>query len=191
MIVQQAGRGTFVAPPPASYRLTTLRSLTDELHTQGIDVTTEVLRTELRSAPRYVAAQLGLADDVRLLRLHRLRVVDGTPLVHQVSWVAPPYARAVQRADFRTTPLYVALAEICGVAVAAATETIKPGLLPATLAPLLRRAAGTPVFLSDRLTYGVNQEAVVLDRAVMLGDRLQIRADRVTTAMSLSWNLVH
>ncbi|RIV40062.1 GntR family transcriptional regulator [Micromonospora radicis] len=189
LIVQQPGRGTYVTPPPASYRLSTLRSLTDELLSQGIDVTTEVLRVELRAAPQYVTAALRLDSDARVLRLHRLRLVDGTPLVHQVSWIAPPYARAVHDVDFSTTPLYEALAEVCGVSVAAATETIRPGVLSAALAPLLRRRPGTPIFLSDRLTLAVDQEPVVLDRAALLGDRLQIRADRVTSAMSLSWDL--
>jgi GntR family transcriptional regulator len=190
LIVQQPGRGTFVTPPPAAYRLETLRSLSDELRAQGIDVVTEVLGVELRPLPAAVAAAADLATRARALRLERLRVVGGAPLVRQVSWVPNPHGKAIVDVDFSTTPLYAALGDLCGVAVAAASESIRPGLLPTSLAELMRRPAGTPVFLSDRVTRGVDRAALAVDTAVMLGDRLQIRADRVATAMSLSWALL-
>src|SRR5690348_5157768 len=43
LIVQQAGRGTYVTPVHAAYRMDTLRSFVDDLRDQGHEVTTEVL----------------------------------------------------------------------------------------------------------------------------------------------------
>lgn len=42
-MVQQPGRGTFVAPPKLAYQRKTLRSLSDELRSQGIDVARRLL----------------------------------------------------------------------------------------------------------------------------------------------------
>lgn len=202
LIVQQPGRGTFVTPPPAAYRLETLRSLSDELRSQGIEVVTEVLHAELRPSPTELDAERGPVRGPErgpepdaepggpALFLERLRIVGGLPLVHQVSWVPAPHGAAVAGVDFTVTPLYAALADVCGAAVASATEDLRPGLLPESLAALMRRPAGTPVFLSERTTRGVDRAALVHDRAVLLGDRLRIRADRVASAMSLSWSLL-
>src|SRR5439155_24000435 len=59
LVVQQAGRGTFVAPAHAAYRLDTLRSLADDLREQGHRVSTEVLARDLRRPPARVAKRLG------------------------------------------------------------------------------------------------------------------------------------
>ncbi len=49
LVVQQPGRGTFVSPPLAAYRLQALRSFADELRAQGCEVTTRVLPAQVRA----------------------------------------------------------------------------------------------------------------------------------------------
>ena len=142
LVQQQPGRGTFVTPTSAAYRLETLRSLADELRSQGLTVTTTVRSAQMRALPKAVAAALTPA--VKGLRLERVRAVDGRPVAHQISWVPEPYAAAVAGTDFTTTPLYAALAESGAVAIAAANEVIRPDLLPANLAAVLGRPAGSP-----------------------------------------------
>ena len=190
LVIRQPGRGTFVTPPPAAYRMETLRSLSDELRAQGVEVVTEVLGTRLVRPPRGVVAAGDLAPNARALRLERLRHVDGLPLVRQVSWIPSPLAEAIRGVDFTTTALYAALAQVCDATVASASERVRTGLLSTEMYGLLRRPAGTPVFLSDRVTRGVDATTLVVEEAIMIGDRLRIHTDRVATALSLSWTLV-
>jgi GntR family transcriptional regulator len=189
LVQQQPGRGTFVTPPSPAYRLENLRSLAEELRSQGLTVTTRVRRAQMRALPRRVAEQLGVEPGARALRLDRVRSVDGRPIVHQISWVPEPYAALVADADFVTESLYAVLASRCRVAIAAAGETIRPALLPAGLADALDRAAGSPVFVSERVTYGVDRAAVVYDEATIDGQRMQVRTDRVANSMSVAWGL--
>ncbi|MEU4419561.1 GntR family transcriptional regulator [Actinoplanes sp. NPDC024001] len=174
LIVQQPGRGTFVAPVQAAYRMDTLRSFVDDLREQGHDVTTDVLAVAVEEAP-----EPGL-------RLERLRRLGGQPAIHQTSWVPQPYADAVSGADFRVTSLYAALAG-AGVTIARATERIVPGLLDAAVAQHLRRPAGSAVFVSERTTFGLDDRPVVVDQAIILGDLMEIRAERAATRLSLQW----
>src|SRR5258705_1663640 len=69
LIVQQAGRGTFVSPPHLAYRLGSLRSLADDLREQGHTVHTVVVAQALRSPPAQITAMLGTPA----LRLERVR----------------------------------------------------------------------------------------------------------------------
>ncbi|MET7417671.1 GntR family transcriptional regulator [Dactylosporangium sp. NPDC005555] len=183
LIVQQAGKGTFVSPPHLAYRLGSLRSLADDLREQGHEVRTAVLDSGVRRPPAAVAAQLGTPA----LRLERVREFAGRPAVHQVSWVRKGLSARLRPVDFTTTSLYAALAD-AGVAVARATETIRPDVLDEVVAGHLRAAAGTPVFVSDRVTYALDDTAVVADRAVILGDTMEIRASRAATGLSLTWS---
>jgi GntR family transcriptional regulator len=178
LIVQQPGRGTFVAPPHLAYRLGSLRSLTDDLRDQGFPVHTTVISRDVADSPMFGAGSL---------RLERVREFAGRPSIHQVSWVPPGFAARLLEVDFTTTALYTALAE-AGIPVARATETIVPGLLDNASRPHLPEPPNTPVFISTRLTYTVDDAPVVSDRAVILGSAMEIRAERAATALSMTWS---
>jgi GntR family transcriptional regulator len=178
LIVQQAGRGTFVSPPHLAYRLGSLRSLADDLREQG-----HAVRTVVVSAGLAASAEFGPGS----LRLERVREFAGRPSVHQISWVPAPHAERLIGVDFAATALYAALADI-GVAVARAAETIRPALLEAPSRVYLHEPAGTPVFVSERVTYALDGAAVVADRAVILGDAMEIRAERAATGLSMTWS---
>lgn len=185
LIVQQAGRGTFVAPVQAAYRVDTLRSFVEDLREQGHRVTTEVVSAALRPAPD--AAFPGA--DGPALELTRVRVLGDRPVIHQTSWVRPSYATGLLDEDFRRISLYTALAE-AGVTIVRASERIVPGLLTDPVAGRLKRPAGEAVFLSERTTFAMDEQPVVVDRAIILGDLMEIRAERAATRLSLRWGTV-
>lgn len=179
LVSQQVGRGTFVTEPRAAYQLDSLRGLAEDLREQGHTVRTEVVGVRTDRAP----AELGTD---RALRIERVRLLGGRPAVHQVSWVRQPYGSMVRAVDFTRVSLYAALSEH-DVVVHRATERLRPAVLDATIGALLHRAEGVPVFVSDRVTYGMDGEPVVVDRATILGDAMEVRAERAATGLSLRW----
>jgi GntR family transcriptional regulator len=208
LVSQQPGRGTFVAEPRVTYRLDSLRGLAEDLRAQGQTVSTEILGQSLRRPPAWVAAELagpekvggaekvgsaeklGSAEKVgspeKALRLERLRLLAGRPAVHQLSWVRGPAGEALATADLSGTSLYAAIAEQ-NVVVHRATEVVRPGLLDEASAALLRQPAGTPVFISDRITFGLDDAPIVFDRATILGTMMEIRTERAATGLSMQW----
>lgn len=186
LVTQEAGRGTFVSAPKAVYSMGSLRSLSDDLRAQGHVVSTTLLGRSRRRLPAWVAARLGLEAGSLGLRVERLRVVGGTPAIHQVSWVPEPFASIVATVDFATSSLYGALAAD-GVIALRASERLSPAVLTSRLGTLLARPAGVPVFLSDRVTYDAGDRAVVFDRATILGELIEIRTERAATSVSMTW----
>ena len=186
LIVQQPGKGTFVAPPHLAYQLGSLRSLADDLREQGYEVRTTVIdRARHRVSPR-VAAQLRVRESETGLRLERVRAFAGRRAIHQIYWVREPHGDQLLDVDFTVTSLYAALADV-GVAVARASETIRPEVLHADVARHLDEDEGAPVLVSDRITYGLDGTALVADRATILGSMMQVTADRAATGLSLHW----
>ena len=116
-----------------------------------------------------------------------MREFAGRPSVHQVSWIPSPLADRLLAVDFTQVALYAALAD-AGVAVARATETIRPAVVPARSQPLLHAPPGTAVFVSERITYALDGPPVVADRAIILGDAMEIRAERAATGLSMTWS---
>ncbi|MDG4767448.1 GntR family transcriptional regulator [Solwaraspora sp. WMMD406] len=183
LVVSHAGRMTLVASPQANYRLDTLRSFTEDLREQGHDVTTVVCDVGLRRPPSWVAGWLGAG---RALRLERLRRIDGQAAIQQESWVPMPYAESLRERDFSHESLYHALAGV-GVAVERATERIRPGALDAKVAALLGRPAATPTWESLRVTESFTGAYVVVDRAVIVGDLVEIYTERSAQGVMLRW----
>ena len=183
LLSQQPGRGTFVASPKATYRLDSLRGLAEELRAQGHTVSTEILGQSMHRPPAWVAAHLGAG---RVLRLERLRLLAGRPAVHQLSWVRSPVGAELRAADLSDTSLYAAIAGH-GIVVHRASEVLRPEVLTEPVAALLRVASGTPVFVSDRVTYGLDDQAIVVDRATILGTVMEVRTERAVTGLSMQW----
>jgi len=186
LVVVEAGRGTFAAPVLPAYRLDSLRSFVEDLREQGHPVTTTVLAGTLRKPPAEVARQLGIDGAERLLRLERVRALAGVPAIHQVSWVGPPHAQALRAVDFSTTSLYAALTE-AGVSLVRASERVTAAGLPRVAAERLHRPEGSAALVSERTTFALDGSAVVFDRAMIVGDLMEIRASRTVSQVSLAW----
>lgn len=142
LIVQQPGKGTFVAPPHAAYQLGSLRSFGDDLREQGHEVRTTVISRAQRRVPSRVAARLRVREAETGLRLERVRAFAGRRAIHQISWVREPHADRLRDVDFTGTSLYAALADL-GVVVARAAETIRPEVLNAERGPVSGRGRGS------------------------------------------------
>ena len=82
--------------------------------------------------------------------------------------------------------LYAALAD-AGVAVARASEVVRPGLLDPAAARHLHEPPGSPVLVSTRITYTPDAVPVVSDHATILGTMMEIRTERAATGLSLAW----
>jgi DNA-binding GntR family transcriptional regulator len=120
----------------------------------------------------------------RFLRLERLRLIAGRPAVHQLSWIR---GDDLAETDLSGISLYAALADL-GIVVHRASESVRPGVLDDTTAGLLGQPVGTPVFVSDRVTYGLDDTPLVFDRATILGTALEIRTERAATGLSMQWS---
>nr|WSY56252.1 GntR family transcriptional regulator [Streptomyces sp. NBC_00886] len=78
-IVGIRGRGTFVAQPTVSKRLT-LASFTESMRAAGMTARTEVISAGLARASKDVAERLNIDEKEQVVTLTRLRFGDETPL---------------------------------------------------------------------------------------------------------------
>jgi GntR family transcriptional regulator len=187
LVSQEPGRGTFVASPRLMYRLDSLRGLAEDLRAQGQTVTTLIVAQALRRPPAWAASALGVPATRRVLRLERLRLLSGRPAVHQLSWAPQPPGVPLAELDYSDASLYEVFAAH-GVVVHRASEVLRPGVLDDDTAALMHQPAGVPVFVSDRVTYGLDDRPILVDRATILGTMMEIRTERGATGVSMQWS---
>jgi GntR family transcriptional regulator len=150
LISRRRGVGTFVRRPPIEQPCGALYSLFRSIEAQGREQRSDVLDLSIVTDEQ-ATTRLELDASTELVRLERLRRVDGNPLAHDVAWLPADIARPLLDVDFSHTALYDELAAVCQVHPDAGSEWIHPALPDATGRRLLGLAARTPVYRIERL----------------------------------------
>lgn len=187
LVQARHGSGTYVAAR-YDYDLGHLRSFADDLASQGAQITTRVLAAGIVTPPAAVAARLAAAAGV--LRLRRLRLSDGRPVIVQTSYLPAGLAGAIERDDLTRRGLYVILAAH-GLVVSRASETITPVALGPDDARDLARPAGAPALLSHRVSFTAAGDPLIDDHALLPGDRVAITADRSAGHLDAHYTLTN
>jgi GntR family transcriptional regulator len=205
LIAARHGSGTYVAAR-YEYDLGHLRSFAADLAAQGAEIRTRLLAAEIITPADEVSARLG--DPGQVLRLRRLRLAGGHPLIMQTSYLPLPLADSLDPADLAERGLYTVLAEHGlgghglaehrsagnglagnGLAVTRAAETITPCVLGTLEAGYLERPAGSPALLSHRVSFTAAGLAVVDDHAVLPGDSVAISVNRSADRLDVHYSL--
>lgn len=150
LISRRRGVGTFVRRPTIEQPHGALYSLFRSIEDQGREQRSDVLDLSV-VIDEHAAARLQLGEASELVRLERLRRVDGTPLAHDVAWLPAELARPLLEVDFGHTALYDELAAVCHVHPDAGSEWIHPVVPDAKQRRLLGIPAGSAAFWIERL----------------------------------------
>ncbi|MGC4747343.1 GntR family transcriptional regulator [Micromonospora sp. DT201] len=187
VVEQLPGRGTYVRAVPVPYSMGNLRSLADDLRAHGIEVLTRVLSHEIIPVPEDLVMRLGIPSDAEVLKLERIRVVRGTPLIHQLSYLPQPFAGLLRDVDFEKQELYALLAERADAVAVQAEERISPVLMPEHIGDLLGLPAGVPAMRSERITRDANRRTLVVDVAILAGNSVVIMNTREVSGHQVSY----
>lgn len=139
---------------------------------------TQVKLIELGETPARspISDALGVAMDTPLIRVVRVRLLDGEPLGHLISYMPSDLGKHVTRAALRTTPI-LALIEQAGVKIGGATQTISATLADASLAEALSVEIGSAILRISRTVTDTAGRPVQHILAQYRPDRYQIRLD--------------
>lgn len=171
------GNGTYVADLGADAEM--LASFGDDT---GAQVSSQVLDRSSTTEPA-VAALLGCEPEASLVRLDRLRRVDGRPAVLQHSYLRSEHRDRLEHYD-ASAPLYRFLRDELGLLPTRSQEELTAVTAAAAMARHLEVDAGTPLLRSRRVTASHAGEPVVVDDAFVRTDALSVvigRHGRTTT----------
>lgn len=111
-----------------------------------------------------------------VLRVVRVRWLDGQPLGHFVSWIPADIGKRMTRSKLKSTPM-LTLIEQAGVQIGSANQTISATLADATVSASLNVDIGSPILRVSRTVLDVDKRPVQHILAQFRPDRYQIRLD--------------
>jgi GntR family transcriptional regulator len=178
------GVGTFVADLDRAYDPFAVASFTDVLRERGLEFETRLLSVDARARSAAAAAALRATDGEDLVALTRVRLIEGRPIVCQVSYVAGRLGADMAGYD-GAAPLYAFLRDRAGRVAGAYRETITAEATPPTAAEVLGRRAGEPILVSRRTTATAHGEPFLYDEAYLPPDRVRVSVSRQGTRCSV------
>ncbi len=185
LIETRHGAGTYVATRWA-YDLGGLRSFAADLSAQDVGISTELLAASTVKPPADVAARLGAPGEV--LRLRRLRLSGGRPLIVQTSYLAAALTPVITAEDLGLRGLYTILAEH-GLVITRADETITPVTLGPRDARDLARPRSSPALLSHRVSFTEAGSPVIDDYALLPAGSVAITVNRSPGQLEVHYTL--
>lgn len=174
LVVRHQGQGTFVSRAGLESSLLGFFSISEALKADGRLVATRVVSTGLATPEAAEATALGMGPRARVVRIVRLRLVDGDPYALETSTLVAMRFPGLQTYDFGARSLYDALGRDYGTRLVRARETVAPVLLDEAQAALLGVDIRQPALRLDRTTYDDRNVATEAASALVRGDRCQL-----------------
>ena len=174
LIRTEQGRGSFVAGAVLDYPLHGRTRFFDTVQAQRREPGARILRVGPIPAPEVVADALGLAPGAAVLRVQRLGLADGTPLVLGLHHLPLPRFAAAEAAR-RTAPSITSALAACGLPDYRRAHTRITARLPtAEEAHRLRQPRARPVLASEALNIDPEGRPVDFTLACYAAGRVQV-----------------
>lgn len=168
------GKGTFVSGMKLEKNFRQVQSFTEEMAALGRRPGSRVLALDVLPAPARVAEALRIPGGENVIRLHRLRLADSSPMGIECSHLPERLFPRLRETFSPQDSLYHTLREQYGVRVHFADEVVEAGLPSAKEAQLLRIREGMPVFLFTRTSYARDGLVVEHVKSTYRADRYRI-----------------
>lgn len=171
VISRERGRGTFVTAPAIerSWGAGVVYNLFRSVESQGFEQRSKVIDLS-ETTDEEVVGRLALRAGAQLVRLERVRLVDGQPLAHDVVWLPATVARPLLGVDFTHTALYDELATRCGLRPTAGKEWVNAVVPDRRQRDLLGLGARQAAFSMERLSHA-DDRPVEWRETIVRGDR--------------------
>jgi len=172
-IVRHRGRGTFVAEPKirSTSLVHSLMGFQEDMVDRGLELHNEVLDKVMLPADSKIAKYLDLESMDPIVKLERLRFVEGEPIVHVTSFLPYDLCPTIMNADLSEHSLYAFLDGECGLRVARGRRGIEAIAVNEREARLLQIEAGSPVIRMESISYLQDGRPIEYFDALFRGDR--------------------
>ena len=174
-LVRRQGKGVFVARAKIAQNLAQLGGTGSHIMASVDGVwASRTLAFEIVSAGARVGRRLHLAPHDEIVRVHRVRLVDGEPVCVETVHLPRRFVTGLTSEDLDGASLYAVLRRRFGLTLTRAVQIIEPTVADEQEAALLEVPTHSPALLFERTTHDADGHAVEFTHAVYRGDRYRI-----------------
>ena len=178
VLERRQGKGTFVRRADFTSSLFRFFRFQDSGGARRIPES-RILSVEARAAPAETARLLALPEGAKAIKLSRLRLFDGAPVLFEEIWLPrDPFDALLDLApaDFGDL-LYPLYERLCGAVIASAEETLSAEAAAPHHGGPLGLAPGTPVMVIERLARGYDGKPLEWRRSRGPADKFRYQVE--------------
>ncbi len=154
LVYRIKGKGAFVAPRKLDEDFVgSVMSFSGEMSQRGRVVTTQVLEQVVEEPTPRIASSLRLGPGEAVLRVRRLRAVDGRQRLLVTSTLPSHLVPGLERANLENKSLYDTIRRRYGLDIARAERWIEPALPTQEEEALMEVTAMTPLLLIESVSW--------------------------------------
>ena len=146
LLYRKKGIATFVSKPKIDLQYRgTMVSYNDQILSMGLTPSTKVLEFETMTADNFLASEMELKEDKRIIKLVRLRFADDEPIAVVESYLPYDLCHFILDADLEKNSLYQTLACQAETTVVMVKRVVEAKLIGREDSKLLNVEKGFPV----------------------------------------------
>jgi GntR family transcriptional regulator len=177
LIRTEHGVGSFVISPQVEETNFNLLGFSNEMSKRALLIETRIISlTRVEISPE-IAEVLMEPVGGSVVKLERLRLLNGKPLVYQCSYLPERFEQVLKNYS-PDTSLYQHLYQSSALMITMAKEILKPVALKAEQADYLKRKPQEPALLSLRVSLNQDGSPVIFDEAYLVEDSFVIETER-------------
>ena len=175
-IYRRHGKGTFVSDlRNHATNLSGAYSFTDQMKSLGKNPETKILLYRVVEAKKYFADKLNVALGDKLIKIKRLRLADGVPMMLERTYLPLKLFLSLTEEHLAEKPLYDIFSEDYGQVVKMAEEKFYAGVARINDSEYLDIHEGTAVLNLVRTTYNAKNEIIEYTLSVARGDQFKYK----------------
>ncbi len=192
LIVRKRGLGTFVAEKPASFDVPQYSGSIEDLVALSTQTTATLLSSGFIEAPEPIRKSLNLQKKERVLRLEKVRRIDGAPFSYIINYLPSSIGRRLKNLNLSEKPLLVILEESLGLRATDASQTMQATIADFSTASLLEIRVGDPLIKVERTVFDAKGQPLEHVLVQYRADKYMftVRLKRKESGSSRGWELV-
>lgn len=171
LVERRQGKGTFVAPPKVVQSLLNFYTFTESTLAHGQKPTMRILSMEETDPTPRQQQMLRLAPGEKVIRFERLRLVNGEPLLMDVSVIPYDLCPGLLHEDLEKNLVHDVLSQKYGIRMVEQEKWVEPVVLDDYEAGLLLTRRGGLGLLVERIAYGDGRRPLEFRKMLVPGLR--------------------
>lgn len=179
LITRRRGKGSLVSEAKGHLEPMKLTGWVEDIIDMGIKTHTKIINFGFASPPRPVAERLKLGDDDKVLRIERVRLVQGAPISYTLGYIPPDLGAKINIKDLTIHPILNLLEQKCKLKIARGTQIIEATVADSRVASLLDVMTGAPLLKIERTVFDSFDRPVEYISILYRSDRYHYSVDLV------------
>lgn len=176
-IYTEKGKGSYINPPKIEQSLFKFYSFGRNYTDKDWNANTSLISINTSSFEAEAQNKLALTSDKAVTQIIRLRKLDTVPVIVETSYIPTDLVLGINSFDFEKNSIYDILEQHYKLKIVKAKEYLDPCVTDTYYSNLLEVSKGTPVFITERITYSNNEIPIEFRKSIIRSDKFRFSVE--------------